>query len=298
MRSKAIKLSMVDRLFIIGITVLLTAFLIVILYPLIYVIAASVSGGSQGPHLYLLPRNFTLAGYKAVFEYDEIWSGYGNSLIYMVCSTITSLFVTICCAYPLSVPGFKGAKLLMPMCIITMYFSGGLIPTYIVMSKMGLVNNRMAVILPGALSVYNMIVMRTYFKSQIPNELRESASLDGCGNIRYLISVVLPLSGAVIAVIALFCAVGSWNSYFTPMVYLKDRKKYPLTLFIREILIENNTHNMESMTSDIMGSVEVEARRNLMKYSVIVISSLPVMIIYPFVQRYFVKGVMIGAVKG
>lgn len=166
----------------------------------------------------------------------------------MVASTIASLFVTICCAYPLSVPGFKGAKLLMPMCIITMYFSGGLIPTYIVMSRMGLVNNRLAIILPGALSVYNMIVMRTYFKTSIPNELRESASLDGCGNIRYLVSVVLPLSGAVIAVIALFCAVGSWNSYFSPMIYLKDRKKYPLTLFIREILIQNNTGNMENAT--------------------------------------------------
>ena len=216
----------------------------------------------------------------------------------MVASTIASLFVTICCAYPLSVPGFKGAKLLMPMCIITMYFSGGLIPTYIVMSRMGLVNNRLAIILPGALSVYNMIVMRTYFKTSIPNELRESASLDGCGNIRYLVSVVLPLSGAVIAVIALFCAVGSWNSYFSPMIYLKDRKKYPLTLFIREILIQNNTGNMENAVSDVMGSVELEARRNLMKYAVIVVSSLPVMAIYPFVQRYFVKGVMIGAVKG
>ena len=297
MNKKAIRLSTVDKIFIASITVVLTAFLIIILYPLIYVISASVSGAAQGPHLYLWPRNFTLASYKAVFEYEEIWTGYGNSLIYMVCSTVASLFVTICCAYPLSVPDFKGAKLLMPMCIVTMYFSGGLIPTYLVMSKLGMVNNRLSVILPGALSVYNMIVMRTYFRSQIPNELRESASLDGCGNIRYLISVVLPLSGAVISVIALFCAVGSWNSYFTPMIYLKKREMYPLTLFIREILVQNDTSRME-MAVDLAADIELEQRRNLMKYAVIVVSSLPVMAIYPFVQRYFVKGVMIGAVKG
>ena len=216
----------------------------------------------------------------------------------MILGTVIALLVTVCCAYPLSVPDFKGSRLLMPMCMITMYFSGGLVPTYLVMKELHLINTVWAVTLPGAMSISNMIVMRTYFRSQIPSELRESAELDGCGNIRYLVSIVLPLSGAILAVIGMYYAVGIWNAYFDAMIYLKKRNLYPLTLFIREILITNSSTAMDQMTADLSMGAELEARRNLMKYAVIIVSTLPMMVIYPFVQKYFVKGVMIGAIKG
>ena len=184
----------------------------------------------------------------------------------------------------------------MLLAMVTMYFSGGLIPTFLVVQKLGLLNTRWALLLPGCLSVYNMIVMRTYFKTSIPGELLESAQLDGCGNIRYMFSILLPLSGPILAVIGLFYAVGIWNAYFDAMVYVSTKRSYyPLSLFLREILILNTT-DIDQL--DISTLMALEERRNVMKYAVIVVSSLPVMIIYPFVQRFFVKGVMIGAVKG
>jgi multiple sugar transport system permease protein/putative aldouronate transport system permease protein len=204
--------------------------------------------------------------------------------------------MTILMAYPLSRSDFKGRGFLMTLCMITMYFSGGLIPTFIVVKKLGLLNTRWAILLPGCMSVYNMIVMRTYFKSSIPGELLESSQLDGCGNIRYMISILLPLSGPILAVIGLFYAVGIWNAYFDAMVYVSTKRSYyPLSLFLREILILNE-QDIDRL--DVNTLLELEERRNIMKYAVIVVSSLPVMIIYPFVQRFFVKGVMIGAVKG
>ena len=287
-----------DRIFLGVNGLLLTIFLVIILYPLLYILSASVSAGSGLVNLWLIPRNFTLTSYEAVWQYADIWTGYANSLFYMVAGTAIAMFVTICCAYPLSVPDFKARNVLMVLCMITMYFGGGLIPTYLVVRDLGMLNTVWSVLLPGAMSVYNVIVMRTFFASQIPRELRESASLDGCGNIRYLVSIVLPLSGAILAVISLYYAVGIWNSYFDAMIYLKKREMYPLTLFIREILIENNANAMNSLMTDVMADTQAEARRNLMKYAVIVVSSLPMMILYPFVQKYFVKGVMIGAVKG
>ena len=287
-----------DKVFLAVNGLLLAVLLVIILYPLLYILSASVSAGSGLVNLWLIPRNFTLASYEAVWQYKDIWTGYANSLFYMVAGTAIAMFVTICCAYPLSVPDFKARNVLMVLCMITMYFGGGLIPTYLVVRDLGMLNTVWSVLLPGAMSVYNVIVMRTFFASQIPRELRESASLDGCGNIRYLVSIVLPLSGAILAVISLYYAVGIWNSYFDAMIYLKKREMYPLTLFIREILIENNANAMNSLMTDVMADTQAEARRNLMKYAVIVVSSLPMMILYPFVQKYFVKGVMIGAVKG
>lgn len=278
--------------------IFLTLFMIVILYPLLYVVAASVTGGSATPPLWLIPDHITFASYEALLGYGELWTGFANSFLYMILGTVIALLVTVCCAYPLSVPDFKGSRLLMPMCMITMYFSGGLVPTYLVMKELHLINTVWAVTLPGAMSISNMIVMRTYFRSQIPSELRESAELDGCGNIRYLVSIVLPLSGAILAVIGMYYAVGIWNAYFDAMIYLKKRNLYPLTLFIREILITNSSTAMDQMTADLSMGAELEARRNLMKYAVIIVSTLPMMVIYPFVQKYFVKGVMIGAIKG
>ena len=297
-KHKKVRHTMSDKIFLFVNTLLLTIFLLILLYPLLYVVMSSVSAGSVRLSLTLIPEKFSLASYKAVFEDQEIWIGYLNSLLYLVISTSESLFVTVCCAYPLSIPSFKGGKVLLPLCLFTMYFGGGLIPTYLVMKELHLLNTIWAVTIPGALGVSNMLIIRSFFKTQVPAELWESAQLDGCGNIRFLLLIALPLSGAVLAVIALQCAVGSWNSYFGAMIYLKDRDKYPLTMFIREILITNSNAMMEEMVADVEMAAELETRKNLMKYAVIVVSSLPMMMIYPFVQKYFVKGVMVGAVKG
>ncbi|HML48877.1 MAG TPA: carbohydrate ABC transporter permease, partial [Clostridia bacterium] len=264
---------------------------------LLFIIKASVSGGTSVLSLSLLPRNFTWVSYEAVFKYRDIWIGYQNSLVLAFVGTFLSLAVTVCCAYPLSRADFKGGGVVMLLCMITMYFSGGLIPTYLVVRELYLTNTLWSLILPGVMSVYNMIVMRTYFKSQIPPEMLESAQLDGCNNIRYLLSIVLPLSGSILAVIGLFYAVGYWNSYFSAMIYITDRNGYPLSLVLRELLVLSRETDLTGMVS-LDDSMSLEARRNLMKYAVIVVSSLPVMLLYPLIQKYFVKGVMVGAVKG
>lgn len=295
-KGKAIRYTTGDRIFLAIDYVLLAFFLIIIAYPLLFVISASFSAGATTMTLSLIPKRFSTAGYEAVLQYKDIWSGYGNSLVYMIAGTALSLALTVLMAYPLSRPDFKAGGFIMVLCMITMYFSGGLIPTYLVVRNLGLLGTRWAVLLPGAMSVYNMIVTRTYFKTTIPGELFEAGQLDGCGNIRYLFSVVLPLSGPILAVVGLFYAVGYWNAYFDAMIYLSGKRGlFPLSLILREILILNDA-SIDQM--DINTLLALEERRNVMKYAVIVVSSLPVMLIYPFVQRYFVKGVMIGAVKG
>lgn len=293
---KNIRYTRADVVFLAIDWALLSLFLLILAYPLLYVVSASFSGGLSTMRLSLIPTKFSLEGYRAVFQYRYVWIGYRNSIYYTALYTLISLAVTICCAYPLSRSDFKGGKVMMALCLFTMYFSGGLIPTYIWMRQLHLLDTTWVLVLPGCLSVYNMIVMRTYFKTSIPGELLESAQLDGCGNIRYMFSILLPLSGPILAVIGLFYAVGIWNAYFDAMVYVSTRRSYyPLSLFLREILILNTT-DIDQL--DISTLMALEERRNVMKYAVIVVSSLPVMIIYPFVQRFFVKGVMIGAVKG
>lgn len=290
------RLSSSDKIFIFIDYLILSVLLIVVLYPLLYVIMSSVAAGPQHMTVYLIPTKFSMAGYKAVFQYKDIWTGYANSLINMVLEVILSLTVTMLCAYPLSRPEFKARNLIMTLCMITMYFSGGLIPSYLLVRNLGLLNSRWALILPGAMSVYNMIVARTYIMNSIPNDIRESAQIDGCGNIRYLITMIVPLSKPILAVLGLFIAVNSWNSYFNAMIYVTTKRDlYPLALILREILVLGN-NAIDSVDVDTM--LQLEERRNVMKYAVIVVSSLPVMIVYPFVQKFFVKGVMIGSVKG
>ncbi len=274
---------------------LLSMLFIIILYPLLFVLASSFSGGSVLTGLSLIPRRISYEGYKAVFEYSYVWSGYWNSIAYTVLGTIIAMVTTILCAYPLSRADFRFGRYAMGLCVFTMYFSGGLIPTYIWIKTMGLLNSMWAIVLPGALSVYNMIVMRTYFGTQIPKELHESAQIDGCGEWRYLTQIVLPLSGAVLAVIALYYAVSRWNAYFDSMIYLQDRALLPLQNILREVMIVN-TSNM--LYSDVDAQAAAEQRAELVKYSMIVIASAPMMILYPFVQKFFVKGVMLGSVKG
>lgn len=289
-------MSMSDKIFIVADYLILTALLILVAYPLLYVVMASFAAGSAAMPLYLIPKKFSTVGYEAVFGYKDIWTGYLNSLINMVVGTLISLAVTMLCAYPLSRKDFRGRGFIMVMCMITMYFSGGMIPTFLTVRDLGLINTRFALILPGAMSVYNMIVTRTYLQTSIPGDIWESAQIDGCGNTRYLISMILPLSKPIIAVIGLFYAVGMWNSYFDAMIYVSSKRNlYPLALVLREILVLDST-NMDQL--DVSQLLALEERRNVMKYAVIVVSSLPVMVIYPFVQKFFVKGVMIGAVKG
>lgn len=286
-----------DKVFLALDWVLIIAFMVILVYPLLFVVAASLSANPTVMSLAIIPERFSTIGYKTVFSYKDIWTSYGNSLLYMVLGTAIALGLTICCAYPLSRKDLDGKWFFMGLCLITMYFSGGLIPSYIAMRNYRLLDSVWAVVLPGAMSVYNMIVMRTYFQTEIPDSLLESAQLDGCGNIRFLTAIVLPLSLPILAVISLFYAVDLWNSYFTPMVYLSSRSKYPLSMILREILISSSAAQ-ESMMGDIEASMAREAQANVMRYAVIVVASLPVLIIYPFVQKYFIKGMMIGAIKG
>ena len=226
-KNVAIRYTTSDKIFLSINWFILVSFFIIIVYPLLFIISASFTAGTSIMSLSLIPSSFTLVGYEAVFQYNDIWTGYANSLIYMAAGTAIALIVTVSCAYPLSRQDFKGKNFIMILCVITMYFSGGMIPTFLVVRSLKMLNTRWAVLLPGAMSVYNMIVMRTYFRTQVPIEIFESSQLDGCGNIRYLFSILLPLSGPILAVMGLFYSVGYWNSYFEPMIYLNNRTKYP-----------------------------------------------------------------------
>ena len=289
------KLCWSDRVFVIADLLLLTALLTVILYPLLYVVASSFSGGYMLQGLSLIPKKPTLAGYRAVFQDTSIWRGYLNTILYTGLGTAMAMVVTILCAYPLSRGEFRFGQVAMALCVFTMYFGGGLIPTYLWEKQLGLLNTMWSFLLPATLNVHNMIVMRTYFETQIPTEIRESTEIDGCGEWRYLTQFVLPLSGSVLAVIALYYAVARWNSYFDAMIYLTDKAKLPLQNILREILIVNSVSND---VSDAAAEAAAQTRAELLKYAVIVVATLPMMLVYPFVQKFFVQGVMLGSVKG
>ena len=295
-RKTAIRHTAGDYAFLAFDWLILILFFLILAYPLLYVIASSFSA-MQITTLSLIPKKFSLEGYRAVIEYKYIWIGYANSLLYMTLGTAIALVVTICCAYPLSRPDFKAGKLLMGLCLFTMYFSGGIIPTFLWIRDLHMLDTIWAIVLPTSLSVYNMIVMRTYFATSIPGDLREAAQLDGCGDFRFLYSIVLPLSGPILAVIALYYAVALWNGYFNAMLYLRTKTRLPLTMFLRDILVLNQMTGLDAGL-DMEQMARAEERAQIMKYSLIIVGSLPMMVIYPFVQKYFVKGVMIGAVKG
>ncbi len=297
-KNRAIRYSKADKAFLAFDWLILIAFFVILAYPLAYVLMSSVSGGQAYMRLSLIPKKFSLEGYKAVVQYRYIWIGYRNSLVYTATYTLIALVVTICCAYPLSRKDFAGGKVLLVMCMFTMYFGGGLIPTYIWIRQLGILDTIWSLVLPGSLSVYNMIVMKTYFSTQIPGELREASMIDGCGDFKFLIRIVLPLSGPILAVIGLYYAVSMWNAFFSAMIYISTRSKLPLPNFLREILLLNMINSVEGKLEDLANQERMETRAEIMKYSLIIVASLPVMILYPFVQKYFVKGVMIGAVKG
>lgn len=298
MESRSIRQSGADKVFTIVNYIVLTIVLIVVLFPLIYIVSASFSSpyAVMSGKVWLWPVGFSLAGYKAVFKHSLIISGYTNSLFYAFFGTLVNIFMTVAAAYPLSRKDFYGRNLIMFVFMFTMYFSGGLIPWYLVVRSLGLYNNRLAMIIPGAMSVWNVIITRTYFQTNIPVELLEASQLDGCSDFKFVRSIVIPLSGPILAVNAVFYAVGHWNAYFNAMILLSNKKLWPLQLILREILVMNEI-GYEMILDPVMQKAMTEIRE-LLKYSLIIVASLPVLIIYPFAQKYFVKGVMIGAIKG
>ncbi|NOU93982.1 ABC transporter permease subunit [Paenibacillus sp. LMG 31456] len=277
---------------------ILTLVLIIVLYPLIYVVSASISNPLlvlQGK-VWLWPKELSFEAYKRVFQNADIMVGYRNTILYTVVGTCVNIVMTTAGAYPLSRRDFYGRNVIMAFFVFTMFFSGGIIPTYLVIKSLGIINTFWVMILPGAVSVFNLIIMRTFFQNTIPLELQESAFMDGSTNIRILVSIVLPLSMPIIAVLILYYAVSHWNAFFNALIYLSDRQQYPLQLFLRELLIQNQMDEM--MSGDSQSMIEQQNLAEGLKYAIIVVSSLPVLILYPFLQKYFEKGIMIGAIKG
>lgn len=295
---KRVRQSRSDAIFSIVNYSLLTLIMIIVLYPLVYVLSASFSTpyAVTSGQVWLYPVDFSLVGYETVFRNDSIVSGYINSIIITVAGTLVSLVVTVMAAYPLSVRDFKGRNLFMGLFTFTMMFSGGLIPMFLWIQKLHLYDTYWALILPGAVGVYNMIIARTFFQTSIPYDLYESASLDGCSDVRYLLSIVLPLAKPILAVLVMYYGVGYWNQYFNAMIYLADANKMPLQVVLRNIILQNQID--PSTMVDVDQMLQKQGLSELLKYSLIVVSSVPMLILYPFIQKHFVKGVMIGALKG
>ncbi|MGB3306322.1 MAG: carbohydrate ABC transporter permease [Thermomicrobiales bacterium] len=287
-----------DRIFNIVNYAVLLLFLIAVAYPLIYVVSASLSDPRAviSGRMWLWPVDFTTAGYTAVFENSKVLTGFRNSLFYTVAGTFVSIVLTILVAYPLSRRDLAGRNAIMGLFVFTLIFSGGLIPTYLTVRQLGMLNTPWAMIIPTALSVYNMIITRTFFQYTIPDEMLEAAQLDGCSDFRFVRDMVIPLSGPIIAVNALFYAVAQWNAYFNALIYLTNQNLFPLQLVLREILIQNQV-DLSTM-GDISKIVQRQQLSDLLKYSLIVVASVPLLVIYPFVQKHFVRGVMIGSLKG
>ena len=294
-----IKLTPVDRSFYVVVDVYLAICGIIVLLPLLHVLAQSLSDPMMviAGRVSFFPINPTLDIYSQVIKSQNIMTGFMNTLFYAGVGTCLNLFMTVICAYPLARKGLWGRKVIVFIFTFTMMFGGGMIPTYLVIKQLGLIDTRAVMILPGAISVWNMIMCRTYFMSSIPEELYESASLDGASDIRILVSMVVPLSVPILAVMVLFYAVGHWNSYFDAMIYLNSPELYNIQLVLRNAI--NNVKSIsENGASDMANMVKNEANGEAIKYVLIVITMIPVMIIYPFVQKYFIKGIMIGSIKG
>ena len=273
--------------------------LVIVGYPLLIVVSNSLSSPEAvtGGKVWLLPVDFSLAGYQAVFQDKSIVSGFRNSFFYMIVGTAINMVVTTLCAYPLSIKTLPGRRWIMLLFSFTMFFSGGMIPTYLLIYNLGMINTVWSMILPGAISVWNMILMRTYFMNSVPGAIREAAIIDGCSDFRYLVKILIPLSVPIMAVLVLYYAVGHWNSYFNALLYLRDTDLYPLQMVLRNILIMNNA-SMDMLASDPEAMSLRIKMIDLIKYSVIVVASLPLVILYPFIQKYFVQGIMVGSLKG
>ena len=290
------RISRGDRITDIISYIVLSIIVLLCLYPVYFVIVASFSHPTavNSGKMLLWPEGFNLDGYEYVFNDRRIWIGYSNTIIYVVLGTLLGLFACLTGGYALSRKDLPGRKIIMGLYVFTMYFSGGLVPGYLVVKSLGLLNTRAILVILGSVSVYNIILIRTFFQSNLPEELRESAFIDGCGNLRFFVQFALPLSKAIIAVIALYLAVGYWNSYFNALIYATDSQKHPLQLVLRQMLLIDTGAEV----GDPESAAELGRIMQVIKYAIIVVSTLPVMCVYPFLQKYFVQGVMIGSLKG
>ena len=277
---------------------LVSVFFLLILYPLYFILIASISNPDfvNTGTITFLPRGITLEGYARTFRESNVWRGYRNTILYTTVGTTINVLLTMTAGYALSRKELAGRSVIMRLIVFTMLFSGGLIPTYLIVKGLGMTNKIWAMVIPNAVSAWNLIIARTYLQQSIPQELLEAALVDGCSYTRFFSAVVVPLSGAIIAVLALLYSVAHWNSFFTGLIYLQDYSKYPLQLVLRDILLGYQASS--GATDDAKTLQEMQRIADLMKYALILVASLPVMVLYPFLQRYFVKGVMIGAIKG
>lgn len=287
-----------DKVFSVVNYLFLLLILAIVLYPMVFVLSASVTEPEillKG-ELRLLPKGFTLDSYRRVLNNQDIMRGYLNTIKYTVIGTTVNVLMTIMAAYPLSRRDFVGRNVITALMVFTMFFSGGMIPTFLVVKGVGLYNTMWALILPSAVSVWNITIMRTYLQTSIPHEIQEAAMIDGCSNMDILVRIVLPLSVPIILVTIMFYAIGHWNSYFSALMYLTDRAKYPLQVVIREILLQSNLGDMATYVDE--GVIRQMMLAEGIKYAVIVVANLPVFLIYPFIQKYFTKGIMLGGLKG
>ncbi|MFC7679311.1 carbohydrate ABC transporter permease [Paenibacillus sp. GCM10028914] len=287
-----------DKIFDLLNTLFFIVVSLIVVYPLYFMLIASFSDPDavNTGQTFLWPKDITLNGYKEIFSNSRIWAGYKNSIIYALLSMIIRTSLTITAGYALSRKDLVGRNFFMMMIIFTMFFGGGLIPTYLIVRDLDMINTVWAMIIPGAVSAYNLIIVKTFFQQTIPDELLEASAIDGCSNIRFFTKIVLPLSLPIIAVIALFSAVQEWNSYFSALIYLRDAEMHPLQLILRDILVQNQAQDL--LSEDAVEAMQRQKAAEQIKYGVIIVSSVPMLILYPFLQRFFIKGVMIGSVKG
>lgn len=286
-----------DRLFYAGCYLITALFMLAVLYPLVYILSASFSSAEAitSGRMWLYPVDFSLVGYKYILKYDAIWLGYRNTLFYTFAGTLINVVMTMTCAYGLSRRGMRGRRFFTMLFTFTMIFSGGMIPNYLLMKNLKLLNTVWCMLLPGAISAYNLIVAKTFIENSIPGDLLEAARIDGCSDVRFFFSIVLPLSKAILAVLLLMYAAAHWNAYFNAFLYLTDKKLYPLQIFLRQILVQSN---MSADMLDPEAMAQMQTLQQILKYAVIVVSTAPMLCLYPFVQKYFRQGVMIGSIKG
>lgn len=292
------RISSSDKIFYIVIGIIMFILTISVLYPIIYIVSASFSSSaavSEG-RVWLWPVDFSLEAYKAVLAYKDLWLGYRNTIFYVVVGTVMNVAVEMICAYPLARKDLWGKSVISFLFTFTMLFGGGMIPHYILVKNLGMLNTPWALLIPGLMSVYNVIVARTFIQNNIPDELLEASQIDGCNDFQFFFKMVLPLSKAIIAVLTLWHAVGHWNSYFSAFLYITEEKLYPLQVFLKEILVQSNMNT--EVVGDVSDALQMQNLKQLLKYAIIVVSTVPLFAFYPFVQKHFVKGVTIGSVKG
>lgn len=297
MSKSGIKESRQDKIFLFFNYVFIWFLILIVAYPLFFVLIASISEPNKvaSGEVWLWPKGINFDGFQKVFENTDIWIGYRNTIFYTVVGTLVNLIVILTGAYALSRVDFIGSSFIMFMVVFTMFFQGGIIPEYLLVKNLGMVNTVWALIFPKAAAAWDVIISRTFFKSSIPRELEEVAEVDGCDPIRFFFKIVVPLSTPIIAVMALFNAVNHWNEYFDALIYLQSDAIYPLQLFLREILVESQ---MSVQGGDGTSAAEQARLAGVVKYAVMIVSTLPILLFYPFLQRYFVQGVMIGSIKG